>query len=153
MTIFSSVYAHFTFSTKNLQPLIGEEWRSLLEEYLALKIRREKELPIAISVMADHVHLMVKLGPYKTLDGFMHSIKTSSQKFINDYQFSEVHFEWEEEYSSFTFGMGDVDTMIKFVDMQKHYHLNKTYHEELQDILDQLETPYEEKDLDRWKSN
>lgn len=153
MRIYHSMYMHITFSTKDVQPLIGEEWKLLLSEYFALRIRKEKELPLAVCAMADHIHILVKYGPYCVPEKFINGLKESSAKFINDYKFCEVEFEWEEDYSAFSFGLADVESMFKFMERQRVYHLNKSYQEEMRDIIEQIEAPYDEEELDRWRNN
>ena len=70
-----SLQFHIVFSTKHRHPLIADERRNRLHEYLGGLVRAADGIPEAIGGTADHVHLLVGLRATHALATFVQDIK------------------------------------------------------------------------------
>jgi putative transposase len=75
------------------------------------------------------------------------TIKTSSNKWINDQQFTAQKFDWQKGYGVFTHSKLQVDTICKYIENQEEHHKKRTFREEFIEILQRNDMEYEEKYL------
>lgn len=61
-----SLYSHIVFATRDRAPMIGEDWRQDLHNYMGGTIKGLSAKPIIIGGVADHVHLLVGMTAQKT---------------------------------------------------------------------------------------
>src|SRR3989304_8206956 len=83
----ASVTVHYNFSTHNRSPVFQvEEFRSFIEKLL-LQIAAEKDLEIiAMSVLAEHVHLLIRKDTRRGDAEVMQSLKgVSARDFFLQY--------------------------------------------------------------------
>lgn len=152
MNIFSQQYLHIIFSTENVQKTIGKEWQELLQDFLELTAKKAKQLPIAVHCMSDHVHMLLKLTVDCVPDHLIKSLKESSTQFILENKLCSQKFAWDEEYVIITFSMENIEEMKRYLRNQEIYHTDKTYYQEIGDMMDMLEIPFDEDEL-KWRQN
>ena len=58
-----SLHYHIVFSTKNREPLLDQNWRLCLHEYLGSTVRGLGGIAEEVGGVADHVHLLIALKP------------------------------------------------------------------------------------------
>ena len=66
---------HLVFATKNREPLLSQDWRDRLHEYLGGIVRGLGGVPQGVGGVADHVHLLVGLKATHCLSDFMRDLK------------------------------------------------------------------------------
>lgn len=87
---------HLVFSTKERRRLISIEWRPRLHAYLGGIVKGRDAVPLAISGVEDHVHLLVSLKSKHRLDYFLRDLKADSSEWIHK-EFTRL-FEWQKGY-------------------------------------------------------
>ncbi len=78
-----SLHYHLVYSTKNREPLIADEWRSRLHEYLGGTINGLGGFSQGVGGVADHVHQLFVLGRTITISDAVGRIK-DYQAYVGD---------------------------------------------------------------------
>jgi putative transposase len=118
---FVQLYVHCVWATWDRLPLLTPEIRELA--YAAI-IQKSKQLGagvIAISGIADHVHLLVDFPTTLTVGDLIKNVKGSSSHLINHSAAPEF-FKWQGSYGAFTVGHRDVDRVVAYVRNQEAHH-------------------------------
>lgn len=53
-------------------------------------------------------------------------------------------FAWQAGYGAFSLGQSQLEQIIGYIDKQKEHHRNKTFQEELVDLLDKYQVDFNE---------
>lgn len=69
-------------------------------------------------------------------------IKTSSNAWIKEQNFSKFKFEWQKGYGAFSHSHSQIDTVVKYVRNQEQHHMKETFKVEYLDILKKNEIDY-----------
>ena len=77
----------------------------------------------------------------------METIKTSSNKWVNEQDFTKQKFDWQKGYGAFSHAKMQIDTVCKYIQNQEEHHKKQTFREEFIEILKRNEMEYEEKYL------
>ncbi len=129
-----SLHYHLVFGTKKREPVIAEEWRSHLHEYLGGVIRRLEGLPQGIGGTADHVHILLGLKATHCLCDVIREMKKASTVWVHD-TMKAPYFAWQEGYSAFTVSGTAREPVRNYVANQEKHHRQKSYQEELLEML------------------
>lgn len=100
--------------------------------------------------MPDHTHILVGLTPDISISDLARDIKAGSSKFINDNNWFQGKFNWQEGFGAFSYSRSQIDTVIKYILNQEEHHKKKTFKEEYLDFLKKFEIEYDEKYLFEW---
>ena len=73
---------HVVFGTKDRVPLIRPESESELFSYLSGIVKNCDGRSREINGVADHVHLLVRLGPNSAFADFMRKLKAGSSRWV-----------------------------------------------------------------------
>lgn len=84
MGTFTKLTYHVVFSTKYRKPLIAEEIRGRLYEYIGGIVRGLNGHLIEIGGIADHVHLVANLSPATALSASIRDIKANACRWANE---------------------------------------------------------------------
>ncbi len=137
-----SLHYHIIFSTKNRQPLIANEWRSRLHEYLGGTVRGLDAIPEAIGGIHDHVHVLVGLRATHTLADFVRELKKAATAWIRD-QGLDATFAWQEGYAAFTVSPTARASVKNYVLNQQLHHHGREYLDELKWMLHEAGIVYD----------
>ena len=105
---YTKLIYHIVFSTKERAPLITDEIRDRLYEYLGGVIRGEKGSLLEIGGVEDHVHLLTRFGAAIAVSEMVQRIKGNSSHWLN--QQSGIWFTWQNGYAAFTVSESQVAT-------------------------------------------
>jgi putative transposase len=136
---------HIIFSTKNRQPIITNEIRQDLYQFLGGIVKKEGGIPIKIGGMPDHMHMVVKLKPIHTLSAIVQLVKGRSSKWINEQDRLAVVFRWQEGYGAFTVSESQVPFVVRYVQNQVEHHGNSSFEEEFVRMLECHGVDYDER--------
>jgi len=114
------LYVHMTWCTLDRAPLvlggIESEIRKLIEDAckeLKLKV-------IALEMVPDHLHLLVRFMPTHRLSDCVKLLKGRSSRLITHKTGRE--FQWQKGYGIDTVGPKALDVARKYVQAQKEHH-------------------------------
>jgi REP element-mobilizing transposase RayT len=144
---YTNLLYHLVFSTKNRIPRISAELQSDLYEYIGGIIRGEGGTLLEIGGMPDHVHLLVKFKPTKSVSEMLNRIKAKSSKWVNEEKLKMRKFGWQDGYAAFSVSESQVDPVRQYIQGQEAHHRRQSYQDELRALLARHGVEYEERYL------
>jgi putative transposase len=142
-----SLHYHIVFGTKNREPIIADAWSADLHKYLGGTLHGLGGIPHAINGVQDHVHLLIKLKASHCLADVMRELKKASNAWVRE-QKKCPFFQWQEGYAAFTVSSTAKDAVRRYIDNQREHHKQKSFREELIEMLQTAGVEYDEKYLD-----
>jgi putative transposase len=131
------LFYHFTWGTKNREPLIAPEWEKSLHNVIAAKTTNLEALVHAVGGIEDHVHLVVSVPPKIALSTFIGQVKGNSSHFVNHELDVDFRFAWQAEYGVVSFGSKMLDMVVRYVRNQQRHHAEGTTIAMLERIVSQ----------------
>ena len=128
----ANLYVHLIFSTKERVPFLSPEVRPELHAYMATVLANLNSPAVIINSVADHVHLLFKMGRTVTLAQVVEDVKKSSSKWIKTQGEGFAGFAWQAGYGAFSVSESNVSNHIRG---QEEHHWVKTFQEEYRVFL------------------
>lgn len=142
-----SLHYHIVFSTKERRPVTADAWKDRLHEYLGGTVKGLDGFPQGIGGVADHVHLLVGLKSTHCLADFLRELKKASSAWVYD-EIGAKSFAWQEGYSAFTVSATSRDGVKRYIANQVEHHRQRSFRDELLDLLKRAEIEFDERYLD-----
>ncbi len=136
-----SLHYHIVFGTKNRAPMIDENWRNRLHEYLGGTIRGLGGVPERIDGTVDHVHLLISLKATHRLADVMRELKKASSVWVHE-TIEEKRFAWQEGYAAFSVSATALNAVRHYISNQEEHHRVKSFNEELIEMLNKAGVEY-----------
>ena len=139
------IYVHLIFSTKNRVPLITDDIKDELFNYLGGVCKNLECNPVQVGGYRDHVHILCLLSKKMTLVKLLEEVKSSSSKWIKtkDEKFSS--FYWQSGYGAFSVNPTETDLVKKYIQNQEEHHKVKNFQDEYRAFLKKYDVEYDEK--------
>ncbi len=147
---YTQIYIQIVFAVKGRQNLISKENREELHKFITGIVSNRGQKLFAVFAMPDHVHILVSMSPNVSISDLVRDIKAGSSKFINDSQWINGKFNWQEGYGAFSYSKSSVDKVVKYILNQEEHHKKKTFKEEYLGFLEKFEIEYDSKYLFEW---
>jgi REP element-mobilizing transposase RayT len=106
--------------------------------------------PIIVNGVADHVHLFIGLKPAMCISDLVRDIKNNTSNFINEKNFLQGKFSWQEGYGAFSYSHSQIEHVYEYILNQEEHHREKTFKEEYVDFLKKFAIEHDEKYLFEW---
>ena len=100
--------------------------------------------------MPDHIHLLVGLKPNISVSDLVRDIKARSSKFINESNWIQGKFNWQNGFGAFSYSKSQIDNVINYILNQEEHHKKTSFKEEYVDLLRKFEIEYNDKYLFEW---
>ena len=147
---FSQIYLQFVFAVKERQSLIPKQQKEELHKYITSLVQARKAKMLAVHCMPDHAHLFVGFHPSISISDFVKEIKVQSNEFINNKQWIQGYFCWQEGYGVFSYSRSQINSVCQYIFNQEEHHHSKTFKEEYRKFLEKFEVEYDERYLFDW---
>ena len=98
---------------------------------------------MAINGMADHIHLLVGLGPDIAVSDLIKAVKEASSRLINDKRWVRGHFKWQRGFGAFSYSRSQVSTVAKYIEEQERHHAKRSFRDEYLALLKKFEVEYD----------
>jgi REP element-mobilizing transposase RayT len=144
---YTQIYLQIVFVVKGRQNLISENNREELQKFITGIVENRGQKLIAIYCMPDHTHVLVGFKPSLSISDLVRDIKAGSSKFINEQNWIQGKFNWQEGFGAFSYGHWDLDKVAKYVHNQKEHHTKKRFKEEYFELLKEFDISYDQKYL------
>lgn len=141
---YCSLHYHATFSTKDRYPSITKEWRNNLHAYLGGIIKNLSGVPVAISGIEDHVHVLMGLRATHRLDYVMRDLKSSSSEWVHQ-RIGQRNFSWQPGYFGVTVSPSQIEGVTRYIRNQESHHRARTFQEEYLEMLKLAGIEYDER--------
>ncbi len=148
---YTNLIYHIVFSTKNREPLITDEHKPRLYDYIGGTIRGLGGVSLGVGGMSDHVHILAKLRPDKSVSDVMRELKANASGWMKRVFPDASDFSWQNGYGAFTVSASQIKAVQKYIANQDAHHKKHNYgfREEFIKILRANDIEFEEKYL--WK--
>jgi REP element-mobilizing transposase RayT len=147
---YTQLYIQIVFAVKGRQNLIAKQNREELHKFITGIVQKREQKMLSIFAMPDHIHLLLGIKPNITVSELVRDIKSGSSKFINDSNWINGKFNWQEGFGAFSYSKSQLDGVIKYILNQEVHHKNQTFKEEYVDFLRKFEIEFDEKYLFEW---
>jgi REP element-mobilizing transposase RayT len=132
---YNNLYTHFVFTTYNRLPILVEKNRIRIEKYITGIVNHNSSKLYAIYANPEHVHFLVSRSPMLSEEDLATVIADSSEKFINENNFVNGRFKWQQSASAFSVSKGDIDKVCKYILNQAEHHKKYSFEEEYEQFL------------------
>lgn len=147
---YTQLLVQIVFAVKYRRSIIHEDFREPLEKYMTGIIQNNKHKLFAIYCMPDHCHILVGLHPAQSLSDLVRDIKSNSSKWINDHQYTNSKFQWQEGFGAFSYAKSELDRVVKYILNQPENHRKRTFKKEYIHFLNIYHVDYDEQYLFDW---
>lgn len=145
---YTNLIYHIVFSTKLRQPIITDDVRPRLYDYIGGTIRKQGGIALAIGGMSDHVHILTKLKPDKAVSDVLRDLKANASGWMHDVFPELKDFSWQKGYGAFTVSASQIDAVKKYVlNQEKHHSKHGTFRDEFKKLLIANKIEFDEKYL------
>ncbi len=118
--VYSKLYYHIVWKTKNKEPNIKNEFKKDLYLYIGQIIKTKGWHLIAIGGIENHVHILIQMQPQNTISDLVCKIKSNSSRFIK-LNF-DSKFAWQEGYGVLTVDRHSVKRIKNYILNQEEHH-------------------------------
>lgn len=132
---YNNLYTHFVLTTYNRQPVLFEKNRIRIEKYITGIVKNNSSKLYAIFANPEHVHLLVSRSPTIAEQELLTIIADSSEKFINENNFVNGKFRWQQSASAFSVSKSDVNNVCKYILNQQEHHEKYSFEEEYERFI------------------
>ena len=126
---YASNFVHCVFSTKNREPLLGDDRMAELYAYLGGIAKGEGFPLIAAGGTSNHIHLLIVLAASCSLAHAVQKLKGSSSRWMGP------EFSWQEGYGAFSVSPSQVEIVKKYIRNQELHHSKRSFEEEFLALL------------------
>ena len=119
---FNNIWVHLVFTTKNREPLIKQDFEERLYRFMTKQLVEMDCFVEEINGVRDHMHILIRLSPTKSISEVAKQLKGSSSFWVNDQKLSEQKFGWQTGYGSFSVGEFYVEKIKNYIRNQKEHH-------------------------------
>ena len=141
--VYSSDFIHLVWSTKNRIHFIESAYKAELYAYILGIAKKRGDTVIAIGGMQDHVHILVSLKPTTAVAQFVCAIKSSSSKFMRQFDIETEAFAWQTGYGRFSVSASMLDVVIMYIRDQEKNHERHSFEEEFFGLLEKHNIAYD----------
>jgi REP element-mobilizing transposase RayT len=129
------VYVHFVWSTKNREPFLGDEVRPKVQNHVLIYAQTKNISIDTIGIQKEHIHLLVSMRSNQNIDDVAKLLKGESSHWINSENLIKPKFSWQRGYGAFSISPSHLDAVRTYINNQDEHHRNKSYSEEVADLL------------------
>jgi|SRR3954447_16060291 putative transposase len=144
---YTNLIYHIVFSTKDRRPTITHEREQRLYEYIGGIIRGLGGILLCVNGVADHIHLMVKLRPDRSVSDVLRELKANSSGWMHDAFPNAADFSWQNGYGAFTVSESQVLKVSDYIARQKEHHRKESFEDEFVSMLEKNGIEFERKYL------
>lgn len=151
---YSQIFIQFIFAVKGRERVIREEKRDRLEKYITGIIQNRKQKLLAIYANPDHIHILVGYNNLNsTIPDLVRDVKSNSSKMMNEENWFDGKFNWQEGYGAFSYSKSQIDRVVKYILNQEEHHKKRNFKEEYLEFLSRFEIEYKDEYLFEFYDN
>ena len=143
----TQLYVHIVFSTKYRQPLISDEVKESLYQYLGGICRELECYPIKVGGYYDHVHILCSHSRKITLMKLLEEVKKSSSKWMKTKGDDYAGFYWQDGYAAFSVSHSKLQVVSDYISNQYAHHSSQSFQNECRTLLKNHDIDFDEKHL------
>ena len=127
--------------------MITSEREERLYEYIGGIIRGLGGILLIINGVEDHLHVLAKLRPDKSVSDVLRDLKANSSGWMHGVFPEARDFSWQNGYGAFTVSESQIDAVTKYIAKQKQHHRKESFEREFIVLLQKNGIDFEKKYL------
>jgi REP element-mobilizing transposase RayT len=142
---YTQLYVHLVWATWDRLPLITPDIEPRLYGHIIRKCRELKCVPIRISGIENHTHLLVRLHTTIAVATLVKEVKGASSHLMTHEIAPDDFFKWQGAYGAFTVRKAEVPQIHEYIANQKQHHRDNSLWDEFEktEIADEQELAIE----------
>lgn len=93
--------------------------------------------------MPDHVHVLTKLRPDKSVSDILRGLKANSSGWMHDVFPDLADFSWQRGYGAFTVSASQIEVVSEYIARQKEHHQKFSFQFEFEKMLQANEVEFD----------
>ena len=131
--VYSEIFLHFVWHTKDDIPFITGAVRPALYDFVAKRVAADDNLTLgAIGGTRDHIHLCLEVSPKVAPADVVGDLKGASSHHINHLVPRVGQLQWQQGYGVLSLGRKNVPWLRRYIDSQEQHHGRGTAVERLE---------------------
>jgi len=132
---FTKVWIHAVWGTKNREPVLAKEKRSLLFSHIKANAF-EKEIYIdTINGHLEHVHCLFESNAEISLSKTLQLLKGEASHWANQQKLFHQKLDWADEYFAVSVSESIVDKVRAYINNQEEHHRKASFAQEYETFL------------------
>ncbi|MBN2805986.1 MAG: IS200/IS605 family transposase [Prolixibacteraceae bacterium] len=127
---FTQLFTHLVFAVKKNKAKILQAHEADIHRVLGEVVQQQGHQLLIVDGTTDHVHLLIKMNPARSLSSLVREVKKQSSFYINHQLLKKAAFHWQEGYAAFSHTRSQVNALYKYIEKQKVLHADNNFHEE-----------------------
>jgi REP element-mobilizing transposase RayT len=141
----SKIAIHLVFTTKNRQPVLGDNIRDELHRYMGGILTNMESPALAIGSVADHVHVLCLLSRNVSVAKLVEQLKTGTSKWLKTKGEALATFYWQSGYGAFSVSESNMDQVKAYIANQAEHHRKTSFQDEYRVFLRKHNIDYDER--------
>ncbi len=142
----SAVFIHLVFSTKERYPFLTDQsLREGAHAYIGEISKRLGCSPLCIGGVADHVHILARLGREVRQSDWVKELKRVSNPWINEHLSVNGKFAWQSGYGAFSVSQSKVEEVREYIRRQEEHHQRMSFQEEYREFMNRHGIEWDER--------
>jgi putative transposase len=129
------VWIHLVWSTKNREPLLSKEIRSILFPHIRKNAQQKGIWIDFINGHTDHIHVLISLNKEQSIGGIVQLIKGESSFWINQQKLTRERFRWQDQYFAVSVSESGIAKVRDYIKNQEEHHKKKTFQQEYEEFM------------------
>ncbi len=134
--VYTKLWTHAVFSTKNGRHLISPSLESKLQNFIHEQLLELGCPSRIINGMPDHMHMLFLQNPSKSIAEIVKKVKGSSSFWINQHKLCIQKFAWQTGYAAFAVSESQVQRVFEYISNQKEHHVKEDFLQEYHHIIE-----------------
>jgi putative transposase len=144
---YSSIILQVVFAVKYRKAMIQENWKNEFFSVIGNLINETESKTFIVNGVEDHVHFLISIKPKNSLSKVIQSVKAKSSKWLNETEYLQSRFEWQDGFGAFSYSTGQVQKVYDYIKNQEAHHRKTSFLEEYQKMLNIYQIDFDEKYL------
>ncbi len=104
-------------------------------------------MSLGINGTEDHVHLLAKLRPDKSVSDVLRDLKANASGWMHDIFPDAQDFAWQRGYGAFTVSQSNVQAVQEYIARQQAHHRKQSFRDEFIGFLKANGIEYDERHI------
>jgi len=132
---FHQIWLHYVWSTKDRENLITPKLKNELIFHIK-EFGQQSDIYVdTVNGIADHIYLLIEMKPSQSPAQIANLLKGESSNWINQKDFLNGKFAWQNGYGVFSVSESQLDKVRKYILNQEIHHQKMTYLEEVDKFM------------------
>ncbi len=117
------IYTHLSWTTFKRRPMIGPEEETFLKAFLPTEAKKHGSTVMALGMVSDHVHMLLRLGSVIAVPKLVQSLKGASSRLSKRTDEANCRgLKWAKGYDLRSVSPQSVPAVIEYVRTQAARH-------------------------------